>query len=337
MRIEQNYSLKNHNTFHISAKTRWFMEYHSEAELDKILADEYFQECVSLHIGSGSNLLFLNDFDGVIFHSQIKGKEIVHETESEILLRVGAGESWNELTQYVAEKGWGGIENLAGIPGEVGSAAVQNIGAYGIEIMQVLTQVEAYNQLTRKKKLFTVEECAYDYRSSRFKDDKRDPYIITYVTLRLSKTPLFDLQYDSLSQRLEEKKPLTVAKVREEVLALRAEKLPDPAKLGNAGSFFKNPLVSQEVFYPLHARYHSMPFYPSSEGKLKIPAAWLIEKCGFKGKRHGEVGVYDKQALVLVNYGEASGDEIALVAESIRMAVQERFGITLIPEVKYVS
>ncbi len=334
MQIKQNYSLEPHNTFHLPVKTRWFMEYDSEDDLKKILRDEYFQECLSTHIGAGSNLLFLNDYNGIVLHSRIRGMEVVAEDEASVVLRVGAGEVWDEVVAYAVERGWHGIENLSLIPGEAGAAAVQNIGAYGVELKDVLVSVEAYNQLTFEKKIFPVEDCGYGYRESRFKDPHQDPQIITQVNLRLSKRPAFTLDYGQLGERVGAEP--TLRAVRDAVIAIRREKLPDPAVLGNAGSFFKNPMVDAGDALRLRERYPEMPVYPAADGKVKIPAAWLIEQCGFKGKRHGDVGVYDKQALVLVNYGGATGDEIALVAESIRTAVNEHFGIELMPEVKYI-
>ena len=334
MQIKQNYSLEPHNTFHLPVKTRWFMEYDSEDDLKKILRDEYFQECLSTHIGAGSNLLFLNDYNGIVLHSRIRGMEVVAEDEASVVLRVGAGEVWDEVVAYAVERGWHGIENLSLIPGEAGAAAVQNIGAYGVELKDVLVSVEAYNQLTFEKKIFPVEDCGYGYRESRFKDPHQDPQIITQVNLRLSKRPAFTLDYGQLGERVGAEP--TLRAVRDAVIAIRREKLPDPAVLGNAGSFFKNPMVDAGDALRLRERYPEMPVYPAADGKVKIPAAWLIEQCGFKGKWHGDVGVYDKQALVLVNYGGATGDEIALVAESIRTAVNERFGIELMPEVKYI-
>ena len=292
MSIEPNYSLAEHNTFHLPVKTRWFMEYASEEELGRILRDEYFQECFSLHIGGGSNLLFINDFNGIILHSCIKGITCVRETDESVFLRVGAAEVWDEVVAYAVERGWGGIENLSLIPGETGAAAVQN--------------------------------------------EQHDPYIVTYVTLRLAKQPAYVLSYGQLRELLGEE-PLSLRRVREAVIATRKAKLPDPAVLGNAGSFFKNPVIPTAHYEELKRRYPELPGYPVSEQEVKVPAGWLIEACGFKGKQHGPVGVYEKQALVLVNLGEATGHEIALVAESIRAAVNDRFGIELMPEVKYVS
>lgn len=337
MRIEQNYSLEKYNSFHLPVKTRWFMEYDTEEELGRILRDEYFQKCLSLHIGSGNNLLFVNDYNGIIVHSRIRGIAVSEETEESVSIRVGAGERWDDVVAYAVSNGWGGVENLSGIPGEAGAAAVQNIGAYGVEIKDVIERVEAYNQLTFERQVFSNAECAYGYRSSCFKNPHNDPHIITYVILRLTKRPQFILDYGSLREELAAYPELTLKVVREAVIAIRRRKLPDPDTLGNAGSFFLNPVIPAAQWEALRERYPDMPSYPTSEGKVKIPAGWLIEQCGFKGKNHGSVGVYEKQALVLVNLGDAQGHEIALVAESIRMAVQERFGIELMPEVKYVG
>lgn len=337
MRIEENYSLEKHNTFHLPVKTRWFMEYENEEELERILRDEYFQECISLHIGGGSNLLFINDFNGIILHSAIKGINLASETDDHIWLRVGAAERWDDVVAYAVSKGWGGIENLSDIPGEAGAAAIQNIGAYGVEIKDVIIQIETYNQLTFEKRVFTNEECLYGYRYSYFKNEHNDPHIVTYITLRLDKKPCFSVHYGNLKDKLVGCDELTLKNIRDAVIGIRREKLPDPMELGNAGSFFMNPVIPIAQFEKLKVQYADIPSYPAAEGKVKVPAGWLIEQCGFKGKSHGAVGVYEKQALVLVNLGGARGHEIALVAESIRTAVNDRFGIEIMPEVKYVG
>lgn len=337
MRIEENYSLEQHNTFHLPVKTRWFMEYDNEDDLTRILRDEYFQECRSLHIGSGSNLLFISDFNGIILHSNIRGIEKMSETDDFVLLRIGAAEAWDNVVAYAVEQGLGGIENLSLIPGEMGAAAVQNIGAYGVELKDVVENVEAFNQLTFERKVFSNDECSYGYRTSRFKDEQKDPYLITYVTIRLQKNPQFKLCYGNLEHELSGKNEITLKAIRDAVIKIRREKLPDPEVCGNAGSFFMNPVVESDKFETLKTKYPEMPAYPSADGKTKLAAGWLIEQCGFKGKTHGAVGVYEKQALVLVNLGDAQGYEIALVAESIRTAVQDRFGVELMPEVKYVE
>lgn len=337
MRIEENYSLEKHNTFHLPVKTRWYMEYENEEELGRILRDEYFQECTSLHIGSGSNLLFLNDYNGIILHSVIKGMTITEETDDYVCLRVGAAELWDDVVAYAVSKGWGGIENLSYIPGEAGAAAIQNIGAYGVEIKDVIYNVETYNRLTFEPRVFTNEECRYGYRNSYFKNEHNDPCFVTYITLRLNKKPQFSVSYKGLSEELAHYPELTLPIVREAVIAVRKRKLPDPEEIGNAGSFFMNPVIAAEHFNKLKEQYPLIPSYPAVDGKVKVPAGWLIEQCGFKGKAHGQVGVYEKQALVLVNLGDAQGYEIAMVAESIRTAVADRFGIEIIPEVKYVG
>ncbi|MDR2470187.1 MAG: UDP-N-acetylmuramate dehydrogenase [Tannerella sp.] len=339
MKIEQNFSLEKYNTFRLPVRTRWFMEYADETELERILRDEYFRELPALHIGGGSNLLFLNDCDGIILHSAIRGIMPVRETDDTVWLRVGAGESWDNVAAFAALNGWGGIENLSLIPGETGAAAVQNIGAYGAEIKDVVDTVEAYNQSTCKKHVFTNDECRFAYRNSFFKDEQHDPCLITRVTLRLSKRPVFNLSYGHLKERLAAIGiPLTVAGVRETVIRIRREKLPDPDELGNAGSFFVNPVVAQEQFDRLRRDYPSIPSYPADgNDSVKLSAGWLIEQCGLKGKRCGAVGVYDRQALVIVNHGGATGNEIALFAEQIRATVYRRFGVMLMPEVKYID
>jgi UDP-N-acetylmuramate dehydrogenase len=337
MRIEENYSLEKHNTFHLPVKTRWFMEYATEEELGRILRDEYFQECFSLHIGGGSNLLFINDFNGIILHSQIKGMQIVEDTDDTVLLRIGAAEIWDDVVAYAVSNGWGGIENLSLIPGEAGAAAIQNIGAYGVEIKDVIEKVETYNQLSFEKRVFTNEECLYGYRDSYFKNEHNDPHIVTYIQIRLKKKPEFSINYGNLKSELAQYSELTLQAVRDAVISIRRQKLPDPEELGNAGSFFMNPVIPIAQFEELKKKYPEIPSYPAGEELIKVPAGWLIEQCGFKGKSHGQVGVYEKQALVLVNLGEAKGHEIALVAESIRTAVKEQFGIEIVPEVKYVG
>ena len=336
MRIEQNYSLEAHNTFHIPAKTRWFMEYENEEELNRILRDEYFQESLSLHIGEGSNLLFINDFNGIVLHSAIKGLSLAEDSETSVLLRVGAAEHWDDVVAYAVSNGWGGIENLSHIPGETGAAAVQNIGAYGVEIKDAIETVEACNQFTLEKRIFTNEECCYSYRHSFFKESGRDPYIVTYVNLRLRKDPVYRLDYGNLKDALKEKE-LSLQAVRKAVIGIRRGKLPEPGALGNAGSFFMNPVISGMHFDELKEKYPLIPSYPLADGRVKVPAGWLIEQCGFKGKRDGHTGIYEKQALIIVNHGGATGDEIATFAETIRRAVHEKFGILLVPEVRYVQ
>jgi UDP-N-acetylmuramate dehydrogenase len=337
MRIEENYSLRNHNTFRLPVKTRWFMEYANEDELRRILRDEYFRECASIHIGSGSNLLFLGDYNGIVLHSAIKGISLEEETAEDVVLRIGAAELWDEVAAYAVSQGWHGIENLAGIPGECGAAAVQNIGAYGMEIKDVVEGVETCNRHTGEKRSFTKEACRYAYRYSCFKEEG-NPYILTHIRIRLTRAPRFVLHYAELQKRLSNSPEIRLADVREAVLSIRGEKLPDPEQFGNAGSFFVNPLIPLQQFEALQAQHPGLPSIPAGgEGYVKIPAAWLIEQCGFRGKRQGEAGVCEKHALVLINLGKATGQDVAQLAENIRAAVAGRFHIGLIPEVKYIG
>ncbi|MDR1555426.1 MAG: UDP-N-acetylmuramate dehydrogenase [Tannerellaceae bacterium] len=338
MRIEEYYSLEKHNTFHLPVKTRWFMEYGSEEELRRILHDEYFHACASLHIGSGSNLLFLGDYNGIVLHSAIKGLSLTEETRETVSLRIGAAERWDDVVAYAVSRGWYGIENLSGIPGECGAAAVQNIGAYGMEIKDVVEEVEAYDRNTCEKHTFTRETCRYAYRYSRFREED-SPCILTHIRIRLAKTPRFVLGYGDLQERMANLYPgAGLPDVRRTILTIRKEKLPDPEQTGNAGSFFMNPLIPMRHFEALQTAYPGIPsFAAEEEGYVKIPAAWLIEQCGFKGKTQGEAGVYEKHPLILINTGNACGSDIARLAESIREAVAMRFHIGLVPEVKYIG
>ena len=336
MRIEQDYSLVLHNTFHLPAKTRWFVSYNSEDELPLLLDDPFFNSSPFLSIGEGSNMLFVNDFDGVIFHSCIHGITIVDDTPDTVVLRVGAAEHWDDVVEYAVSAGWGGIENLSAIPGTAGAAVVQNIGAYGVEIKDVIGTVEAVHRFTGRKQVFSNESCRFAYRHSFFKSQDQDQYMITAIHVRLQKSPRqFKLDYGQMKKVLTGQ-PISLQTVREAIMTLRSCLLPDPKALGNAGSFFTNPVIPLSQFRDLSTKYPTIPFYPTSEGYVKIPAGWLIEYCGFKGKREGNVGVYEKQALVLVNFGGASGQEIASFAEKIQRSVHEKFNISLVPEVRYI-
>lgn len=336
MKIEENYSLEKHNTFHINVQTQWFIEYNNEEELSRILRDEYFASCPKVHIGAGSNILFLNNYKGIVLHSAIKGIEQVNLNEESVFLRVGAGVVWDDLVAYAVKNGWGGIENLSLIPGEVGAASIQNIGAYGAEIKDVVESVETYEIVRGIKRTFTQPECKYGYRSSIFKKELENQYIITYVTIRLSRKPLIAIEYAALKKEMANYNEINIGTVRQAVIAVRTRKLPDPEKIGNAGSFFMNPTISENHYNSLKKEHPDMPSWPLPDGRVKIPAAWLIEQCGFKGKAYGQAGVYEHQALVLVNLGGAVGTEIALLAEAIRETVAQRFGIQIEPEVKYV-
>jgi len=334
MKIEENYPLDGHNTFHLKVSARWFIEYGNTDELVCILRDEYFRELPSLHIGAGSNLLFTGDYNGAILHSTVRGIEVIEDAGGSVVLRIGAGETWDDVVAFATKRGWGGIENLSFIPGETGAAAVQNIGAYGSEISDVIESVEVFDIQTSQKKIFTNAECGYGYRRSIFKET--GSYIVTHITIRLSRQPVCHIDYGDLRQRFADGASATPAAVREAVISIRRSKLPDPARTGNAGSFFINPVVSPDEFERLKSAFPDLPSYPASDG-IKIPAGWLIDRCGLKGVRHGDVGVYPQQALVIVNYGQATGSEIALFAAYVAEQVYLRFKIRLTPEVKYIG
>jgi UDP-N-acetylmuramate dehydrogenase len=336
MRIEQNYSLLKHNTFGLDVKTKYFVEYENEADLQKLLHDEYFFSQQFWHIGQGSNLLFLGDFDGIIVHSAIQSKEKIEETDDFVRLKVGAGTDWDSLVAYCVQNGWGGLENLSLIPGEVGASAVQNIGAYGAEAADCLEEVHAYFLETGEKKIFSNAECEYSYRHSFFKKpENKGKYYITHVVYKLSKKPTFRLDYGNIRKYLADK-PVTLEAVRQAIIAIRESKLPDPKKTGNAGSFFVNPYICTAHYEGLKKQYPDMPHYPVNDEVVKVPAAWLIEHCGMKGKRIGGAAVYEKQPLVIISQGKATGQDIADLAAEICKAVKEKFSIDLQPEVNYI-
>ncbi|MCC8186416.1 MAG: UDP-N-acetylmuramate dehydrogenase [Bacteroides sp.] len=330
--IRENYSLLTYNTFGIEATACRFVEYHSENELIAFLQGDTIA-APYLHIGGGSNLLFLEKFyPGTVFHSCIKGIEIVEETGSEVYVRVGAGVTWDDFVAYSVSQRWYGAENLSHIPGEVGASAIQNIGAYGVEAKDLITKVETVN-IRGEKIVFLVDECGYGYRNSIFKGEERKDLFVTYVTYRLNKQEHYTLEYGNIRKQLDRYLELTLENVRKAVIAIRESKLPDPKQWGNGGSFFMNPVVSRERFQEICARYPDMPFYEVGEEKIKIPAGWMIEQCGWKGKSLGAAGVYEKQALVLVNLGGATGEDILRLSDAIRASIQQEFGLDLHPEV----
>lgn len=337
MRKNENHPLLPHNTFGIEAQARLFLEFSEAGELQRTLERGRLAEGKRLVIGRGSNLLFLNDYEGTLLHSAIKGIHVEDEGENHIRLRVGSGETWDDLVAHCVRNGWGGIENLSGIPGEVGAAAVQNIGAYGAEACTCIEQVETIALADGTPRLFPIEECGYSYRNSVFKQGEKGKYFITYVHFSLAKGGRPNLNYQGLSELLPHGNSSSLQEVRDAIIALRAQKLPDPAEWGNAGSFFMNPVVSGAQFQTLKRRYPTLPSYPAPEGRFKIPAAWLIEQCGWKGRALGKAAVWERQPLVLVNRGGASGKEIARLAERIAADVHARFDIALQPEVNYIS
>jgi len=335
--VREHYSLKRHNTFGLDVKARRYIRLESPDESEA--AAEAARGMPILFLGEGSNILFLDDFDGAVIHLDADGPIRFEERGDDILLDIPGGKRWHDVVEETVRRGWSGIENLALIPGKAATAPVQNIGAYGREIADVLESCKAYDFQTGRFRTFRAEECRFGYRHSIFKEPEyRDRFLITFLRLRLRKngTPLTD--YGSLRRELERRGivrpgPLDVF---EAVSAIRRRKLPDPARIGNAGSFFKNPVVDADAYRSLSNRYPDMPAYPLPDGRYKIPAGWLIEKAGWKGYRRGDVGVHPRQALVLVNYGGATGREIYRLSQDIVRDVEDKFGIRLEREVRVI-
>ncbi|MBO0358003.1 UDP-N-acetylmuramate dehydrogenase [Hymenobacter sp. BT186] len=333
--LEHNVSLRPYHTFGIEVRARLFARFQSVDELRALLALPEVQQAEQLILGGGSNLLFTKDFDGVVLKNEICGLEIISQDEDTALVRAGAGESWHGLVQYALDQDLSGIENLSLIPGTVGAAPLQNIGAYGAELKDTFEELEALETATGRLRTFSMEECGFGYRESVFKGPLKNQYIVTSVVLRLHRRPQPNVSYGAIQTTLQDlgiAGDPTPRHVSEAVVHIRRSKLPDPAEIGNAGSFFKNPEVSQHKFDELQAHYPEVPGYPVPGG-VKVPAAWLIEQSGWKGHRRGPYGVHDRQALVLVNHGGAQGQDIRDLAYEIIASVREKFGIELHPEV----
>ncbi|MCC2546385.1 UDP-N-acetylmuramate dehydrogenase [Hymenobacter sp. BT175] len=335
--LEHDVSLRPYNTFGIDVKARMLGRFASVVELRALLALPEVASAEKLILGGGSNLLFTKDFEGVVLKNEIRGLEVVDQDEAAetALVRAGAGESWHGLVQYALAQKLSGIENLSLIPGTVGAAPLQNIGAYGAELKDTFDRLEAVEISTGRLRTFTHEECGFGYRESVFKGPLRNQYIVTSVLLRLHRQARLNVSYGAIRTTLADmgiEADPTPQDVSEAVIRIRRSKLPDPAQIGNAGSFFKNPELSQASFDALKARYPDLPGYPVPGG-VKVPAAWLIEQCGWKGRRLGYHGVHDQQALVLVNHGGAQGGDIRDLAHQIIASVREKFGVELHPEV----
>lgn len=338
MKDIKNYNLLNHNTFGISGNCRRFVEFDNVDELQTCVRSITAEDKPLLIIGSGSNLLLTRDFPGLVLHSAIMGREVVKESDGKVWLRCGSGETWDDIVAYAVEKGWYGAENLSLIPGEVGASAVQNIGAYGAEAKDLITKVEAVEIATGNVVEFSNEDCRYAYRQSRFKNEWKDHYVITYVTYCFSLDFCPDLDYGNIRHSLEEQgisKP-TAQQLRQTIINIREAKLPDPKVTGNAGSFFMNPVVGRDVYERLAAQYEGMPHYVVDADHIKIPAGWMIEQCGWKGASLGRAGVHDRQALVLVNRGGATGEEVVTLYKRIIEDVRAKFGIEIHPEVNVI-
>ncbi len=338
MEIRQHVSLRHLNTFGLESEARYFAELASEDDLRTLLVHPDYLSVPRFILGGGSNVLLTQNVNALVIHPNIKGIEVLEEDDSYIWLQVGGGEVWHELVMYCVRKGYAGIENLSLIPGTVGAAPMQNIGAYGVEVKDVIEKVYALSMKTGLRREFSNAECQFGYRESIFKKELKDQYIITGVVMKLHKKPEFHVGYGDIQKTLEEMNvtELSIRAVSDAVIHIRQSKLPDPAKIGNAGSFFKNPEIEQTQYDALKNVYPTLPGYPTVPGWIKVPAGWLIEQAGWKGFRDGAIGVHERQALVLVNYGGGKGEDIKALSEKIKQSVANQFGISLSTEVNFV-
>jgi UDP-N-acetylmuramate dehydrogenase len=336
MPLHRNYPLKAHNTFGLDVKALCYAAPSHLEELGELLMHPSCNAMPRLVIGGGSNLLFRHDFPGLVIQPQLREWSKTAEDDNTVTLRVGAGVVWDDFVAHCVAHRWGGIENLSGIPGTVGASPVQNIGAYGVEVETVIKHVEALRIDNGQPVVFTHEACRFGYRDSVFKQAWKNRVVITHVVFELSKNPALVTHYGSMADALKAFPNAGMEQVRQVILHTRRQKLPDPAELGNAGSFFKNPTVPKAQADTLRAAYPQLPSYPVDEQQVKIPAAWLIEQCGWKGKRTGQAGVHATQALVLIHYGGGTGDEILQLAHAIQQSVRDKFGVSLDMEINVV-
>ncbi len=338
IRSYSNFPLRKLHTFGTDAITRYYFEFTETEDLEGFLAtNKDWHEWQILILGEGSNMLFVNDFQGLIINPNIPGIKIAHEDRNNIWLEVGAGVVWDELVEYAVFNRWGGIENLSLVPGKVGAAAVQNIGAYGMEISQRIESVTGFDLTTQTEYTIDGKDCLYAYRDSIFKSQLKNRFIVTAVVFKLDKFPEFILDYGDLKSEAEKLGTINLRNIRKAVISIRQSKLPNPKVVGNAGSFFKNPVVEASLAEQFLATFPNFPHYPAPDGKTKLAAGWLIEQCGWKGFRRGDAGVHEKQALVLVNYGNATGKEIFDLSEEIRQSILEKFGVELEREVNVIG
>jgi UDP-N-acetylmuramate dehydrogenase len=336
MQIQENISLQLYNSFGI-ASAQYFARFQSETELAELV--DCRQASRLLVLGGGSNILLTNNFDGLVIKNEFPGIEKISEDNEHVYVKTGAGENWHRFVMHCVDRGWAGVENLSLIPGNTGASPMQNIGAYGVEIKDVFHELEAFDISAKKIVRFALNDCQFGYRDSIFKQSARGAFVIVSVTFRLNKTPHFNIEYGALRQELEKAKvqDLSIRAISDAVIRIRSSKLPDPAKIGNAGSFFKNPEVTKEDFQILKDKYPAIPGYPQGHGQTKLAAGWLIEQCGWKGYRRGDAGCHSQQALVLVNYGHASGNEIFDLSTDILQSVKEKFGVELEREVNIIG
>jgi UDP-N-acetylmuramate dehydrogenase len=340
MNILENVDLQSFNTFGIKVFGSRFVTIASVKEAQALFLSPLFKNSKHLILGGGSNVLFTKNFDGLVVKVELRGIEILKEDDDTVTLKVGAGEIWHQFVLHCVERNWGGVENLSLIPGTVGAAPIQNIGAYGVEIKNIIISVEAVEISTGKIRSFTNAECDFGYRDSIFKQRAKDKYLISSITLKLTKRDHeLNTTYGAIEETLKQRGIIhpTVKDISDAVIHIRRSKLPDPEVIGNAGSFFKNPTIDSKLYESIKKGHPSFPSYPSGDGLVKIPAAWLIEQCGWKGKTFDAIGVHKNQALVLVNYGGGDGKQIWQLALDIKASVQERFDINLQPEVNVID
>ena len=338
MNIIENYPLLKLNTFGVDVKAKYFVSINSINELIEIKKNNVFKDLQLLILGGGSNILFTKDFDGLVILNNIKGKEIIDQNHQSVFLKIGAGENWHELVMYCVDNGWGGIENLSLIPGNTGTAPMQNIGAYGVEIKETFVELEALEIASGKIVKFNNSDCEFGYRESVFKNKMKNQYIILNITLELKKNPVLNVNYGDVKAILENQniKNPSIKDVSNAIIIIRQSKLPDPKKIGNSGSFFKNPIVNLNQLELIKKKYPNAVSYKINEDEFKIAAGWMIERAGWKGKKFNNYGVHEKQALVLVNYGLANGMEIFDLSEKIILDIKDKFGITLQTEVNII-
>ena len=337
MNIISNFPLKKYNTFGIEAFAKKFVAVHSVDDLKKVLEENKSEK--KFILGGGSNMLLTKDIDALVIHIDLKGKKIIKEDENFVWVESQAGENWHELVLFTINQNFGGLENMSLIPGNVGTTPVQNIGAYGTEIKDTFVSCEAINIDTQEVKTFSKEECNFGYRESIFKHEVKDQFIITSVVFKLTKqNHKINISYGDITAELEKQniKIPTLKEVSNAVIAIRQSKLPDPKELGNSGSFFKNPIISRNLFNEVKSKFPEIKHYDVSESEVKVPAGWLIEQAGFKGKRFGDAGIHKNQALVLVNYSNATGQEILNVSKEIQKTIFEKYGIHIEAEVNII-
>jgi len=349
MQIQENFSLKQYNTFGIDARARYFAAFSNVEQLIELRTQSRSLSASQLRtfiLGGGSNILLCDDFDGLVLRNEIKGIEKIKEDKDSVFVQVGAGENWHQFVLFCIKNSWAGVENLSLIPGNVGASPMQNIGAYGVEIKEVFHELKAFHLQEKTNYTFSLKDCQFGYRDSVFKNKYNGQFVILNVTYRLNKIPKYNTSYGTVENELERMgvKDLSIAAISQAIINIRSSKLPDPAVIGNAGSFFKNPSVHPEKFEDLKLRFPKMPGYKNPDGTIKLAAAWLIEHCGpseantgsWKGFRKGDAGCHEKQPLVLVNYGNATGNEIYDLSEEIKQSVKKKFDVELEREVNIV-